>query len=43
MAKTATSYSKDFGEYQEDEDEISCTYKSAEEAEDALLKEILDS
>ncbi len=39
---TETSYSEDFGEYQKEEDEISCTYNSAEEAEDAVLKEILD-
>lgn len=37
-----TSYSKDFGEYQKDEDEISCTYKSADEAQEAVLKEILE-
>ena len=36
------SYSKDFGEYRKEEDEIACTYKSADEAEDAILKEILD-
>ena len=41
MAKDS-SYTKDFGEYQEGEDEISCTYKSAEDAEDAILKEILE-
>ena len=37
-----TSYSEDFGEYQKDEDEISCTYKSADDAQEAVLKEILE-
>ena len=36
-----TSNQNDFGEYQEEEDEISCTYKSADEAQEAVLKEIL--
>ena len=40
--ESKTSYSEDFGEYQNDEDEISCTYKSADEAQEAVLKEILE-
>ena len=30
-----------YGEYQPGEDTIACTYDSAEEAEDAVLREIL--
>ncbi len=40
MSETS-SYSSDFGEYQKEEDEISCTYKTADEAQEAVLKEIL--
>jgi len=35
------AHSNDFGEYQKEEDEIACTYKSADEAQEAVLKEIL--
>ena len=41
MAKTKSSYEKDYGEYIPGEDDIAHTYSSTEAAEEAILRRVL--
>lgn len=41
MAKTKSSYEEDYGEYIPGEDDIACTYRSPEAAEEAILRKVL--
>ena len=41
MAKTKSSYEADYGEYVPGEDDIACTYRSPEAAEEAILRKVL--
>ena len=41
MEKTKSTYEEDYGEYVPGEDDIACTYSSAEAAEEAILRKVL--
>ena len=41
MTETDTPYEKDYGKYMPGEDVIACTYDSADEAEEAILRDVL--
>lgn len=41
MAKTASTYEKDYGEYIPGEDDIVRTYRSVDAAEEAILRRVL--
>ena len=41
MAKASTSYEEDYGKYVPGEDVIAVTYDSADEAEEAILRDVL--
>ena len=41
MAKVASTYEKDYGEYIPGEDDIACTFRSVDAAEEAILRRVL--
>lgn len=41
MAKAASTYEKDYGEYIPGEDDIACTFRSVDAAEEAILRRVL--
>lgn len=41
MAKASNTYEEDYGKYMPGEDVIASTYDSADEAEEAILRDVL--